>query len=154
MSFPFGRESNLTPTFPAVFPGSVVVFLFGAGFSFRVLFTLPFPFLSPFRLTQPPCADYSRLLVMRKSCKMYTGWASSWVLLSKPLRLQYTLRHLRRDWVVGTVRWASLECADCAVLLVSYGAGRLSWCKILLSVGRAGILSFPSLLTYAPHWYW
>ena len=52
----------------------------------------------PASATQPPCANYSRLLVMRKSCKMDTGWASSWVLLSIPLRLQHTLRHLRCDW--------------------------------------------------------
>ena len=30
----------------------------------------------PDSATQPPCADYSRLLVMRKSCKMDTWWAS------------------------------------------------------------------------------
>ena len=53
MSFPFGRESNLTPAFPAVFPGSSVAFLFVSGFSFSAPFpascSFHFSFSAPLR---------------------------------------------------------------------------------------------------------
>ena len=51
-SFPFEPASNLTPAFPAVFPGfrRRLAFPYLCLFAFRVLFTLPFPFIFPYRL--------------------------------------------------------------------------------------------------------
>ena len=86
----------------------------------------------PDSATQPPCADYSCSLVMRKSCKMYTGWASSWC--SCPYHYACSIPCATCDvtGTVGTVRWASLECADlsfcsCPIALAdSRGAGSCS----------------------------
>ena len=86
----------------------------------------------PASATQPPCANYSRLLVMRKSCKMDTGWASSWVLLSIPLRLQHTLRHLRcdwDDWHSSLLPWSAQTVPFCSCTMAladSCGAGSCS----------------------------
>ena len=47
------------------------------------------------------------------------------VFLSLPLRLQHTLRHLRRDWDGWHSSLGFLGVRRLVVLLVSYGAGRL-----------------------------
>ena len=51
----------------------------------------------PDSATQPPCADYSRA-GNEEVLQDGHWWASCWVLLPIPLRLQHTWRHLRRDW--------------------------------------------------------
>ena len=81
---------------------------------------------------------------------MDTGWASSWVLLSIPLRLQHTLRHLRCDWD----GWhSSLGFLGARRLCRS---ARVQWRWQILVVQDLALSwqrwhpSFPSLLTCAP----